>query len=196
MAQTQVDKLQDQQGADDAPAVDTQAQETQKEEGFAFSFDAVYADVFDGLDATDTADGTNKKVRKLYLVICLLMCIQIVWFAFSRSGIALLFAILLGGMALMLKSKTQRFNREIAQAFVKEGQQTVILKDDCMMLNQKQVAYTEVAKLFDLKRCFSLIYQGNHVYIIPKNVLDEQQISAFSSAMKEKIGAAYIEASK
>ena len=175
----------------------TLSQEMKQEEGiFTVSFDAVYADIFDGLDATDTADGTNRRTRKLYIIISLLMCIQIVWFAFSKSGIALLFAIFLGAVALMLKSKSQRFNKEIAKEFEKEGHQTVLLKEDGLMLNEKQVAYTEVAKLFDLKRCFSLIYQGNHVYIIPKNVLDEQQISAFSSAMKEKIGAAYIEASK
>ena len=70
----------------------TLSQEMKQEEGiFTVSFDAVYADIFDGLDATDTADGTNRRTRKLYIIISLLMCIQIVWFAFSKSGIALLF---------------------------------------------------------------------------------------------------------
>lgn len=172
----------------------TLSQDMKQEEGiFTVSFDAVYADIFDGLDATDTADGTNRRTRKMYIIISLLMCIQIVWFAFSKSGIALLFAIFLGAVALMLKSKSQRFNKEIAKEFEKEGHQTVLLKEDGLMLNEKQVAYTEVAKLYDLKRCFSLIYQGNHVFIIPKKTMDQEQLQTFTSLMKDKVGDAYVD---
>lgn len=36
-------------------------------DGFKISFDAKYDDIFEGLEATDKADGTNLKARKLFL---------------------------------------------------------------------------------------------------------------------------------
>ena len=159
--------------------------------GVHFSFDARYDDIFDGLDATDTADGTNKKTRTMYLIITILMLFQIVWFAYSGSGFALIFAVVMGALALLLKKRSQRFNKEIAKAFEDEGKQTVIFEEDSLKLNEKTVPYSEVSKVYELKRCFSIIYQGNHVYIIPKNVLDEAQTEEFVAAVKEKAETAY-----
>lgn len=159
--------------------------------GAYFSFDARYDDIFDGLDATDTADGTNKKTRSMYLVITILMLLQIVWFMYSGSGFALIFAVAMGALALLLKKKAQRFNKEIAKAFEDEGKQTVVFAEDFLRLNEKTVPYSEVSKVYELKRCFSIIYQGNHVYIIPKNVLDEAQTEEFVAAVKEKAGDTY-----
>ena len=92
---------------------------------------------------------------------------------------------------MLLKKRSQRFNKEIAKAFEDEGKQTVIFEEDSLKLNEKTVPYSEVSKVYELKRCFSIIYQGNHVYIIPKNVLDEAQTEEFVAAVKEKAGTAY-----
>ncbi len=159
--------------------------------GLNFSFDARFDDIFDGLEATDTADGSNRKAKRMYLVLSLLTVVQIGWFAYSRSGFALIFAVILGGLAILFKKTTQRFNRDIAKAFVNEGKQTVVLGENSLCLNDKEISYQEVVKLYELKRCFSILYQGNHVYIIPKNVLDEAQTEEFVKTMKEKIGNAY-----
>lgn len=177
-----------------ASEMDTESTENVSREtldGLKISFDAKYDDIFDGLDSTDRADGTNKKTRKLFLVIGLLLLIQVGWFAYTRSGIAFIFVLILGGMALLLKKKIQRFNKEIAKEFEAEGRQEIVLGEDCFRLNDKTVSYQEVAALYEFKRSFSLIYQGNHVYIIPKNVLDEEQKQQFVAQMKEKIGEAY-----
>lgn len=155
------------------------------------SFDAKYVDIFDGLESTDRADGTNRKSRKLFLVLGILMIVQVFWFMYTRSGIALIFAVVLGAMALALKKKLQKFNVEIAKAFEAEGRQTVILKDDCFMLNEKTVSYEEIVTLYEFKNSFSIIYQGNHVYVIPKNVLDEEQRQQFISKMKQEAGSVY-----
>ena len=45
----------------------------------------------------------------------------------------------------------------------------------------------------DMKRCFSLIYQGNHVFIIPKKTMDQEQLQTFTSLMKDKVGDAYVD---
>lgn len=155
------------------------------------SFEAKYNDIFDGLDSTDTADGSNKKSRNLFLLLAFLMCIQLVGFVYTKSGIALIFALLMGGMALLVKNKSQKFNKEIAQEFEKEGTQKIVLGENALLLNEKEVPYSEIAKVYELKRCFSVVYQGNHIYIIPKNVLDQQQTEEFASRMKDKVGNAY-----
>ena len=158
---------------------------------FALSFEPKYEEIFDGLDETDTVDGTNKKARKLFVALAALMCIQLVYFVFTKSGIALVFTVILGAVALLLKKRTQKCNMEIAKAFVSEGTQTVALDAQQMLLNEKPVPYEQVKTLYELKRCFSIIYQENHVYIIPKSAMDAQQKQEFSARMQEKIGDAY-----
>lgn len=158
---------------------------------FALSFEPKYEEIFDGLDETDTVDGTNKKARKLFVALAALMCIQLVYFVFTRSGIALVFTAVLGAMALVLKKRTQKCNTEIAKAFASEGTQIVALGAQHIVLNEKQVPYEQVKVLYELKRCFSIIYQENHVYIIPKRAMDDQQKQEFSARMQEKIGDAY-----
>ena len=165
-------------------------------DGFKISFDAKYDDIFEGLEATDKADGTNLKARKLFLVIAVLFLMQVAWFAYTRSGIALIFVVLLGAMSYMLKKKIQKFNKEIAKEFEAEGKQNVILGEDVLQLNEKTVSYSEIATLYEFKHSFSLIYQENHVYIIPKNVLEEGQAEQFAALMKEKIGDKYQNISK
>ena len=96
----------------------------------------------------------------------------------------------------MLKKKIQKFNKEIAKEFEAEGKQNVILGEDVLQLNEKTVSYSEIATLYEFKHSFSLIYQGNHVYIIPKNVLEEGQTKQFAALMKEKIGDKYQNISK
>ena len=107
-----------------------------------------------------------------------------------------LFALLLGGVALFIKKKSQRFNRDIAKAFEDEGEQRLVFEENSFHLNDKQVSYDEVAHLYELKKVFSIIYQGNHVYILPKSVLDPQQTEQFVSLMKEKASAVYEQRSK
>lgn len=94
------------------------------------------------------------------------------------------------------QEKIQKFNKEIAKEFEAEGKQNVILGEDVLQLNEKTVSYSEIATLYEFKHSFSLIYQGNHVYIIPKNVLEEGQAEQFAGLMKEKIGDKYQNISK
>lgn len=84
---------------------------------------------------------------------------QVVWFAYTRSGIALIFVVLLGAMSYMLKKKIQKFNKEIAKEFEAEGKQNVILGEDVLQLNEKTVSYSEIATLYEFKHSFSLIYR-------------------------------------
>lgn len=155
------------------------------------TFEPRYGDIFDGLDATDTADGTNRKSRRLFLVASFLMCVQLVGFVYTHSGIALVFALILGFLAVMLKKKSQRFNHEIAKAFEEEGTQTVELTEEEIRLNDKAVPYSEIVKFYELKRSFSIVYQGNHIYVIPKNVLEPQQSEQLVELIQQRTGSVY-----
>lgn len=190
------EKTEEQQKEPEMAAESTENVSRETLDGFKISFDAKYDDIFEGLEATDKADGTNLKARKLFLVIAVLFLMQVAWFAYTRSGIALIFVVLLGAMSYMLKKKIQKLNKEIAKEFEAEGKQNVILGEDVLQLNEKTVSYSEVATLYEFKHSFSLIYQGNHVYIIPKNVLEEGQAEQFAALMKEKIGDKYQNISK
>ena len=155
------------------------------------TFEPKYGDIFDGLDSTDTADGTNRKSRNLFLLASFLMCVQLVGFIYTRSGIALIFALVLGLLAVMLKKKSQHFNHEIAKAFEEEGTQTVVLTEENLHLNDKVVPYSEIVKFYELKRSFSNVYQGNHIYVIPKNVLEPQQSEQLVELIQQRAGSVY-----
>ena len=155
------------------------------------TFEPKYGDIFDGLDSTDTADGTNRKSRNLFLLASFLMCVQLVGFIYTRSGIALIFALVLGLLAVILKKKSQRFNHEIAKAFEEEGTQTVVLTEENLHLNDKVVPYSEIVKFYELKRSFSIVYQGNHIYVIPKNVLEPQQSEQLVELIQQRAGSVY-----
>lgn len=157
----------------------------------SISFDANFNDIFDGLDATDTADGTNKKTRKLYLVLSLVMLVEIVAFASTGNGFIFVLAILMGAMAILIKKKSQRFNRQIAKEFADEGTQNVIFGEETLALNEKNIPYEEINHFYNLKRCFSIIYQQNHVYIIPKSILDDEQKEQILTIVDEMIPEAY-----
>lgn len=157
----------------------------------SISFDANFNDIFDGLDATDTADGTNKKTRKLYLVLSLVMLVEIVAFAATGNGFIFVLAILMGAMAILIKKKSQRFNRQIAKEFADEGTQNVIFGEETLALNEKNIPYEEINHFYNLKRCFSIIYQQNHVYIIPKSILDDEQKEQILTIVDEMIPEAY-----
>lgn len=157
----------------------------------SISFDANFNDIFDGLDATDTADGTNKKTRKLYLVLSLVMLVEIVAFAATGNGFIFVLAILMGAMAILIKKKRQRFNRQIAKEFADEGTQNVIFGEETLALNEKNIPYEEINHFYNLKRCFSIIYQQNHVYIIPKSILDDEQKEKILTIVDEMIPEAY-----
>lgn len=172
------------------------AEDTQEQGLLNITFIPQYMDVFDGLCATDQADGTGKRARMLFVVLVLLMCVQLIGFFSTQNGFMFAFALLLGGVALFIKKKSQRFNREIAKAFEDEGEQHLVFEEDCFYLNDKQVSYDEVAHLYELKKVFSIIYQGNHVYILPKSVMDSQQTEQFVSLMQEKVSAVYDKRSK
>ena len=100
------------------------------------------------------------------------------------------------GVALFIKKKSQRFNRDIAIAFENEGEQHLVFEENSFHLNEKQVSYDEVVHLYELKKVFSIIYQGNHVYILPKAVMEPQQTEQFVALMKEKVSAVYEQRSK
>ncbi len=155
------------------------------------TFEPRYGDIFDGLDSTDTADGTNRKSRRLFLLVAFLMCVQLVGFVYTHSGIALIFALILGLLAILLKKKSQRFNHEIAKAFEEEGTQTVVLTEEEIQLNDKVVPYSEIVKFYELKRSFSIVYQGNHIYVIPKNVLKPQQSEQLVELIQQRAGSVY-----
>ena len=157
------------------------AEDTQEQGLLNITFIPKYMDIFDGLCATDQADGTGKRARMLFVVLVLLMCV---------------FALLLGGVALFIKKKSQRFNRDIAIAFENEGEQHLVFEENSFHLNEKQVSYDEVVHLYELKKVFSIIYQGNHVYILPKAVMEPQQTEQFVALMKEKVSAVYEQRSK
>lgn len=57
------------------------------------------------------------------MILTLLMCAQVIWYAYSGNGFALVFAIVLGAMALVLRNSYQKANRAIAKAFEEEGDQ-------------------------------------------------------------------------
>ena len=90
-------------------------------EGYRIDFAVRYVDIFEGLEATDKADGTNKKPKRLFVILTLLMCAQVIWYAYS----------------------------------------------------------------------FSIVYQGNHVYVIPKSVLNVEQAQELASLMQQKAPQAY-----
>lgn len=141
------EKTEEQQKEPEMAAESTENVSRETLDGFKISFDAKYDDIFEGLEATDKADGTNLKARKLFLVIAVLFLMQVAWFAYTRSGIALIFVVLLGAMSYMLKKKIQKFNKEIAKEFEAEGKQNVILGEDVLQLNEKIVSYSEIADL-------------------------------------------------
>lgn len=172
------------------------AEDTPEQGLLNITFIPKYMDIFDGLCATDQADGTGKRARMLFVALVLLMCVQLVGFFSTQNGFMFVFALLLGGVALFIKKKSQRFNRDIAIAFENEGEQHLVFEENNFHLNEKQVSYDEVVHLYELKKVFSIIYQGNHVYILPKAVMEPQQTEQFVALMKEKVSAVYEQRSK
>ena len=67
----------------------------------------------------------------------------------------------------------------------------VIVGEEKLYLNEKEVAYSEIAHCYQLKHCFSIVYQGNHVYVIPKSVLNVEQAQELASLMQQKAPQAY-----
>ena len=61
MEQAQEQEQQEETPQDDAP------------EGYRIDFAVRYVDIFEGLEATDKADGTNKKPKRLFVILTLLM---------------------------------------------------------------------------------------------------------------------------
>lgn len=57
------------------------AEDTQEQGLLNITFIPKYMDIFDGLCATDQADGTGKRARMLFVVLVLLMCVQLVGFS-------------------------------------------------------------------------------------------------------------------
>ena len=94
-------------------------------------------------------------------------------------------------LALVLRNSYQKANRAIAKAFEEEGDQRVIVGEEKLYLNEKEVAYSEIAHCYQLKHCFSIVYQGNHVYVIPKSVLNVEQAQELASLMQQKAPQAY-----
>ena len=85
-------------------------------------------------------------------------------------------------------------NEEMEQAqeaFEEEGDQRVIVGEEKLYLNEKEVAYSEIAHCYQLKHCFSIVYQGNHVYVIPKSVQNVEQAQELASLMQQKAPQAY-----
>lgn len=77
------------------------AEDTQEQGLLNITFIPKYMDIFDGLCATDQADGTGKRARMLFVVLVLLMCVQLVGFFSTQNGFMFVFALLLGGVALI-----------------------------------------------------------------------------------------------
>lgn len=148
------EKPEEQQKEPEMAAESTENVSRETLDGFKISFDAKYDDIFEGLEATDKADGTNLKARKLFLVIVVLFLMQVVWFAYTRSGIALIFVVLLGAMSYMLKKKIQKFNKEIAKEFEAEGKQNVILGEDVLQLNEKPFPIRKLRPCTNLNTAF------------------------------------------
>lgn len=88
------------------------------------------------------------------MVIVVLFLMQVVWFAYTRSGIALIFVVLLGAMSYMLKKKIQKFNKEIAKEFEAEGKQNVILGEDVLQLNEKPFPIRKLQPCTNLNTAF------------------------------------------
>ena len=72
------------------------AEDTQEQGLLNITFIPKYMDIFDGLCATDQADGTGKRARMLFVVLVLLMCVQLVGFFSTQNGFMFVFALLLG----------------------------------------------------------------------------------------------------
>ena len=72
------------------------AEDTHEQGLLNITFIPKYMDIFDGLCATDQADGTGKRARMLFVVLVLLMCVQLVGFFSTQNGFMFVFALLLG----------------------------------------------------------------------------------------------------
>lgn len=65
------------------------AEDTQEQGLLNITFIPKYMDIFDGLCATDQADGTGKRARMLFVVLVLLMCVQLVGFSLHKTALCL-----------------------------------------------------------------------------------------------------------
>lgn len=183
--------------ADQTQSVQTeQTQQEEVPEGYRIDFTARYIDFFESLEETDKADGTNKKPRRLFILLTLLMCVQVIGYAYTGNGFMLIFAIVLGAMALLLRKNFQKANKAIAKAFEEEGNQRVIVGEKSLFLNEQEVPYSEIGYVYKLKHCFSILYQGNHTYVLPKAVLEEEQAQEFERLMQQKVPEIYSDKTK
>lgn len=165
--------------------------ETEAPERVELAFVAEYDDILSGLNSTDKQDGTERKNKTRFFMLCTLAALELISFSQSRNGFALCLALLFGGLGIFLKKKGLGVNNGIAKAFADEGAQSLVLADEAMWVTGKKIGYNEDVKAYDTDDCFSLIYHKNHVFIIAKKLLKETEIEATTQKLKEVLGDSY-----
>lgn len=154
-------------------------------------FKVTYEDVMKGLAETDKRDGTQRKNKVRRGMLLILAALELIAFMQTRNGFTLILALIFGGMAIYLQKRGMGINHQIAKAFEAEEGQSLVLAPDGMEVTGKKVGYQEDVRVFDLEECFSLIYQKNHVFIIPKRLLTPEQICGIERKLKGILGDAY-----
>lgn len=154
-------------------------------------FKVTYEDVMKGLAETDKRDGTQRKNKVRRGMLLILAALELIAFMQTRNGFTLILALIFGGMAIYLQKRGMGINHQIAKAFEAEEGQSLALAPDGMEVTGKKVGYQEDVRVFDLEECFSLIYQKNHVFIIPKRLLTPEQRCGIERKLKGILGDAY-----
>lgn len=154
-------------------------------------FHVSYDDVIKGLNHTDKQDGTTRKKRIRYMLVMAVAALELIAFMQSKSGFALIFAIIFCGLGIYINKKSSGVNHRIATAFAEEEQQTFFVNDEQIKLSNSPVDFSEVVKLFETDDCFSMVYQRNRVFIIPKRLLTEQECYGVTRKLKSVLGDTY-----
>jgi hypothetical protein len=145
------------------------------------------------LNKMDKLQGSNKKQKLIFAAIMAVAAVDAYYFFFvSHNAFALLLMMAFLVLAVFYRKKSDFANRRLGEAFEADPQQIVEVQDEQLQLTDRATAYADISLLCEFKKAFGMCYQGNHYFVIPKHVFEnDEQLEQFRGIMQEKLQERY-----
>lgn len=145
-------------------------------------------EVVSTLDKMDKLQGSNKKQQLIFAAIMAIAAVDAYMFISTKNGFALILTMIFLVLGVFYKKKSNFSNRRLAEAFAADPQQIVEVQETQLQLTDRATSYEEIALMVEFKKSFGMNYMGNHYFVIPKHVFDdEEQMNSFRDVLKEKL---------
>ncbi len=163
----------------------------QEDQSMELTYHVDADEVFTALNKVDVLTGAAKKHRAVFGMLMIVVALYVVVFFRDRNGICLVLAAVFALLGIFVRQRAMKGNAALAKAFDAEAQQTVRVQWTQLQLGERTVGYQEINNLYEFKQSFTVRYQENRYYVIPKRVFGEEQMEEFVSRMKAQLGERY-----